>query len=161
MNSRLINVLSVVLLFALVIGSALWLGIRLRERAAAPPTATLLPTPTRTKIATPETPTPTPPLGYRLAGVASRASYSYAVIEGPDDKHTMYREGDEIPGLGRLGRVTDEHVVIATASGEIRLFVIPAATGTPTATRPSATPTLKPTAEPTRPVSGRVRESNP
>lgn len=159
MKSSFATIVTAAVIVALVVGSALWVASRLSQ-PASPTIPPLTSTPGAVAAGPSPSAGPVAP-GFRLAGVASRPSLTYAVIEGPDDKHTVYHENEEIPGLGRLRQVTDDHVVIAGANGEFKLFVMPAATGTPTQTHPPYTPTIKPTPEPARSLSGRDRGSAP
>jgi hypothetical protein len=100
------------------------------------------------------------PKGFRLAGVAVNDALVYAVIEAPDGSHGLYRQDEEIPGLGRLTQIGEEHAVIATEGGELRLWVAPAPTATPTITRPpTATPRRTP--RPTRAGAPSTRGSTP
>jgi hypothetical protein len=100
------------------------------------------------------TPTASPsviavPRGYRLAGVAVNADVLYAVIEMPDGSHALYRQQDEISGLGRLVHVGAERAVIATSNGDVTLWIAPAATPTLTSTARAATRTPRLSARPT------------
>ena len=131
------------MLTALAIMVGLWLSQRMSERIA-PSVAGVTPLPSLTPQST-VTASPTAvsaPAGFRLAGVAVNADQLYAVIEQPGGSHGLYRQNDEIEGLGRLLHVGGDRVVITTSSGDITLWVAPAASPTPTITRRPATPTI-------------------
>lgn len=136
----LAGVFTVVLLAAL-----LWLG---GWFPASPPAQPPGPTPSAapavaTATVSPAKVTASPALrGYRLAGVAENAGVLYAVVEEPDGRHGLYRQGEEVPGLGKVVHVGGEKAVFDTGGGEVTLWVAPAATPTrtPTVPKPTATP---------------------
>lgn len=111
-----------------------------------------LPTPpaqaTAASLPTPS-PSPTaqevaePPSGYRLAGVAENAGQLYAVVEQPNGQHGIFRQGEEVPGLGTVVSVGGEKAVFQTSSGKLTLWVAPAPTPTRTPTTPRPTPTRR------------------
>ncbi len=129
---------------ALLFAAILWLLSSLRASPPSPPPQAIAPT-----MAQPTT-TPSPtvvavaeaPRGYRLAGVAENAGQLYAVVEQPDGHHGLFRQGEEVPGLGTVVRIGGEKAVFGTAAGELTLWVAPAATATrtPTTPKPTATP---------------------
>jgi len=125
------RVVGAVLLLGILLASAWWLrscGHRHAEPeppAAAIPTATLRP-------AAAVTPAPS---GYRLAGVAVGDPQSFAVVEAPSGANVLYRLDDDIPGLGRLARIEAERIVVENEAGQIELWLMPAASPTPTRLR--------------------------
>ncbi|GIW44958.1 MAG: hypothetical protein KatS3mg077_2240 [Candidatus Binatia bacterium] len=143
----LAGVFTVVLLAAL-----LWLGgwlpasqpAQLPQRTPTAAAATATPSPTRVTASE-------APRGYRLAGVAENAGVLYAVVEQPDGRHGLYRQGEEVPGLGKVVRVGGEEAVFDTSGGELTLWVAPAATPTrtPTTPKPTATPRARSVRSPT------------
>jgi len=128
-------------LTTLAVLAGLWLAQRLTARLQHEATAELTATPTRARPTASATPTVHTPPGYRLAGVAVNADQLYAAIESPDGSNALYRQNDEVPGLGRIKHVGPERAVISTTGGEITLLIMPAATLTPTLTRHAATAT--------------------
>ena len=86
----------------------------------------------------PTVPATTPlqvPRGYRLAGVAVGEPESFAVVETPGGANVLYRVNADIPGLGRLVRIDAEHIVVQGDAGRLELWLMPAATPTPTRLR--------------------------
>lgn len=112
------------------------------EPPSAPP-ATPAPSP-----ASPLSPRPTTaPVRHRLAGVAV-GPVQYVVIESPDGTHTLYRLGEEVPGLGEVTRIDPTAATFEGPAGSIRLDLAPAAT----LTRPPRPRTPTRTAEVTAPT---------
>lgn len=149
MTSQRLGMFLAGVLTALAVVAGLWLAQRLTQVIDSPPTAAV-PDASHTPKASP-TPSATEhsaPPGFRLAGVAVNVDQLYAVIEAPNGTHGLYRQDEEIPGLGRLAHIAGEHVVVTTDSGDIKLWVAPAASATPTITRRPATPTPKRTPPP-------------
>ncbi len=108
------------------------------------------PTPVATAAVT-VTPVPSPtilraPAGYRLAGVAVGEPDSFAVVESPNGRNTLYRRDADIPGLGRLVRIEAERIVVQSDAGQFDLWLAPAATPTPPRNRTVAAqpPTARP-----------------
>lgn len=137
------------LLSAVLLG--LWLAGPLGRWFGEPAPQPESPTPTPTPLPPSASPTPAPEAEvdaatFRLAGVALSLDEPLAVIEMPDGSHLLLRVGEEVPGLGRLVRVGGDSVVVATETGEVTLWVVPAATPTPTNTRrrPVFTPRRSP-----------------
>ncbi|MCX8071754.1 MAG: hypothetical protein N3C12_04810 [Candidatus Binatia bacterium] len=133
------------MLTALIVAALLWLAGWFRASPASHPLATpavVVPTATASPTRIVTGITPEMPRGYRLAGVAENAGQLYAVVELPDGRHGLFRQGEEIPGLGLVVRVGGEHAVFNTSQGEVTLWVAPAATPTrtPTMPKPTATP---------------------
>ncbi len=104
--------------------------------ATAAVTVTAVPSPTVLRA----------PSGYRLAGVAVGEPDSFAVVESPNGRNTLYRRDADIPGLGRLVRIEAERIVVQSDAGQFDLWLTPAATPTPTRHRTVAAqpPTAKP-----------------
>jgi len=153
-SQSLILALLAFLVFLTVL-SGRWVWRQLTESLAPPQPATAPASPTASPAPT-ASPVQAPP-GYRLAGVAVGDSDSFAVIEEPTGRHTLYHIDADIPGLGRLLTVEAEHVVIAGTSGQFELWVAPAPTASPTRARPStARPagTREPMAKPATPAPG-------
>jgi hypothetical protein len=150
-----ISRLAIALLVMLAAVAAWWLW-------GPTPTPTAVPTPplSPTTAAPEAVGTPTPlaaPAGYRLAGVALGEPDSFAVVETPNGRTALYRIDAEVPGLGRLMRIEAERVVVRTATGEVELWLGPAATPTRTRTpRVRTTPTPGP-----RPTDRTVPGSGP
>ncbi len=128
---------------ALILAALLWLVSWLRASpaprvpvAAAPGvvTPTTTPSPTAVTVAA-------APQGYRLAGGAENAGQLYAGVEQPDGRHGLFRQGEDVPGLGTVVRVGGERAVFRTSAGELTLWVAPAATPTRTPTTRKPTPT--------------------
>jgi len=117
------------LLLLLVVAAAWWLWSRLLAPTAAPPQ--LAPA-TPTVTAPPAAAVTPAPRGYRLAGVAVGDPQSFAVIEAPNGSNVLYRLDDEIPGLGRLAHIEAERIVVETDGRQIELWLMPAASPTPT-----------------------------
>ncbi|HVM98537.1 MAG TPA: hypothetical protein VMT89_19230 [Candidatus Acidoferrales bacterium] len=145
-------ILAAVMLLAVLAG--LWISNHLTGMFGTS-TATPIPSPT----VTPVPPSPSPvslsaPKGFRLAGVAVNVDQMYAVIEFPDGHHALFRLHDEVDGLGRLAHIGAERVVVTTKDGDLTLWVAPAATSTPTATRRQVTVTPKRTPSPARVGAG-------
>ena len=136
------------LLLLLAILSGLWLWKQLRATKSPPPSAIATVVATGTPVPSPTTLRPPP--GYRLAGVAVGEPDSFAVIEAPNGRNTLYRLGADIPGLGRLVRIEAERIVVESAAGQFDLWLSPAATATPTRGRTAAarTSTARPTPRP-------------
>lgn len=127
-----------------VLAALMWL---LGWFRATPPVSLPPPSPTPRDTATPTAsatvaPAAAAPRGLRLAGVAEHAGQLFAVVEQPDGRHGMFRQGDDVPGLGTVLHVGGEKAVFRTAAGDVTLWVAPAptATRTPTAPRPTFTP---------------------
>jgi hypothetical protein len=155
------------LLVALVLVSGFWLFSRLQP---ATPTRLLGPPPTWTpkRASTASAATARAPAGYRLAGVAVGEPESFAVVEAPGGMNALYRNGDTVPGLGRIERIEAERIVVRGDAGEIELWLTPAATPTPgrepTAAPPTPTARARAattTPRPPTPVAGTARGSTP
>ncbi len=119
------------LCLAVVLASGWWLSMRLGQptEPAAPATAPQTPPPTDAA------PPVQAPQGYRLAGVAVGDPASFAVVEAPSGANVLYRMNADIPGLGRLVRIEAERVVVQSDAGPIELWLMPAASPTPTRVR--------------------------
>jgi hypothetical protein len=142
--------LVLVLLLLGMVTSGFWLWHRLAGGEARP-------TPRPSASMTPALPTPTPlraPSGYRLAGVAVGDPESFAVIEAPDGRTTLYREDADVPGLGRLARIEAQRVIVEAEGGQFELWLAPAAT--PTRARTAAARSTRP-----RKVTGKPRLPTP
>lgn len=138
------------LLTALLLAALLWLvDWRRASPTSRPPQLSVATVAVPTSTATPMVATVAEvPRGYRLAGVAENAGQLYAVVEQPDGRHGLFRQGEEVPGLGTVIRVGGEKAIFSTAAGELTLWVAPA----PTATRTPTTPKVsKPTPTPRAP----------
>lgn len=160
MTSQRLSVLIVAVVLGLAVLAGLWLSQRLTGMVNSPP-PTAVPVATSTAAPTPSsTPLQVPP-GFRLAGVAVNVDQTYAVIELPNGHHVLLRLHDEVEGLGRITGIGAERVVIATADGELTLWIAPASTLTPTPTRRTATTTPKPKALPNRTAADTTPVSTP
>jgi hypothetical protein len=120
------------LLLAVMLASGWWLSRRLAGRTERATPAAVTPG------MSPSVPTVTPlqaPHGYRLAGVAVGEPVSFAVVEAPNGANVLYRTDADIPGLGRLVRIEAERIVVQSDAGQIELWLMPAASPTPTRVR--------------------------
>jgi hypothetical protein len=161
MTQQRLGVVLAALLMILAIVAGLWLSQRLTSMLSSP-SATPVATATETQPSPIASPTVLQvPKGFRLAGVAENVDQTYAVIESPDGRHSLYRLHDEIQGLGRLARIGSERVVVATTNGELTLWVAPAATVTPTVTRRLTTATPRRRPSPTLTAGGTALGSTP
>jgi hypothetical protein len=122
-----------ILCLALVLASGWWLARRLVGRPEPPSPATA--TPTNPSPSVPTAPPLQAPRGYRLAGVAVGEPASFAVVEAPSGANVLYRVDADIPGLGRLVRIEAERIVVQSDAGQIELWLMPAASPTPTRVR--------------------------
>lgn len=145
-----------VLLLAVLLAAGWWVSKRLAGRTEPVPSVTATPGPL------PPSPTVTPlqaPRGYRLAGIAVGEPESFAVIEAPSGANVLYRVNADVPGLGRLVRIEAERIVVQTDAGQLELWLMPAASPTPTRVRAAtaraataATRTAPPHASPPTPT---------
>jgi len=147
------TVASALFLVTLLVVSTWWVW----RRVTAPPA------PLATPTAVPATPTPTAtpmqaPPGYRLAGTALGDTNAFAVIEGPTGRTALYRLDADIPGLGRLVRITADRAVLESTGGRFELRLAPAST--PTAGAPSSPATVPLTPKPPTPAADRGPESS-
>ena len=142
----------------MLLAAILWMLWWKRQPATKTPPSVPVATAVVTATAVPSaTPLRAPP-GYRLAGVAVGEPDSFAVIEAPNGRNTLYRRDADIPGLGRLIRIEAERIVVESEAGQFDLWLAPAATSTPTRIRaavapPTARPTPRPAAAGTTPGS--------
>jgi hypothetical protein len=145
----------IVLLLAFCLLAILALGWYLRQPKEPPPPP-VTPTPTVAAKAT-ETPSPdtSARVEHRLAGTVV-GDEQYVVIEHPDGRNELYRPGQTVPGLGKLGDIGPDSAAFDADGRQITLRLLPAPTPTaatpaPAAAEAEATATTRPE-EPARPA---------
>jgi hypothetical protein len=127
----------IVSLLALCLLLVFALGVYLRksgEPPAPPPASTAPPTVQPTEAAPPDD---TAHVEHRLAGTVV-GDEQYVVIEHPDGRNELYRLGQTVPGLGRVGQIGSDSATFEEDGRRITLRLLPAPT--PTAVPPTSAP---------------------
>jgi hypothetical protein len=144
----------IVSLLALCLLAVFALGLYLR-RSGEPPTPPVVNTPTAAPKPTETTlPDVTAHVDHRLAGTVV-GDEQYVIIEHPDGRNELYRPGQTVPGLGKVGEIGADNAVFEADGRRITLRLLPAPTptvGIPTSAAPEVEATPNPKrVEPPRP----------
>jgi hypothetical protein len=127
-----------IILTLVVLAAIAW---RLHGPASeTPPVAVIATAPPRAPRPNAATASPTEvTIAHRLAGVAL-GNVRYAVVEQPDGATALYRDGDDVPGLGKIVEVTENSATFEGSSGRVRLSVKPPPSPSPAPASPTRGP---------------------
>jgi len=124
-------------LLAAVLAAGAWMLWHRPATTPPPlPTRTLKPNPTPTATLAPRAAGE-----FRLAGTAVGEPNSWAAIDDPGGVSHLYRNGEDVPELGRIVGIYPDHVILDGPEGEVRLNLKPAPTPTPDRRRTTSTVT--------------------
>jgi hypothetical protein len=123
------------LALCLLLVFALGLYLRRSGEPSSPPASsspTAAPKPTETA-----TPDAAAHVEHRLAGTVV-GDEQYVVVEHPDGRNELYRPGQTVPGLGKVGQIGPDNATFEADGRRITLRLLPAPT--PTLGTPASAP---------------------
>lgn len=126
----IVSLLALCLLLVFALGLYLRSGEPPSPPASSSPTAGQKPTDTAT-------PDVAAHVEHRLAGTVV-GDEQYVVIEHPDGRNELYRPGQTVPGLGKVGQIGPDSATFEADGRRITLRLLPAPT--PTAEPPASAP---------------------